>query len=114
MAEQKHYFVALDLECCFDKVHNAVTGSVTGTLIGRYDIPHPQGGDCIVLVYEKHYVRAGNRLTLTVVLDNFYGGDMTEVCCMGGGGGQGLCRFDWGAAENFEDVVHEALRPYRI
>ena len=49
----------------------------------------------VVAVYEKHYYRAGNRLTLTVVLDDFTG--RTRVHCIGGGGGEGLFRFDWGA-----------------
>lgn len=48
----------------------------------------------MVAVYEKHYYRAGNRLTLTVVLDDFTG--RTRVHCISGGGGEGLFRFDWG------------------
>ena len=68
----------------------------------------------MVLVYEKHYWRAGNRLTLTVVLDDFAGTDVTQVHCAGGGGGEGLFRFDWGAAGSFEDAVHRALEAYRL
>mgnify|MGYP000364439711 CR=1 FL=1 len=30
------------------------------------------------------------------------------------GGGEGLFRFDWGAAESFEGVVHDALSRYRL
>ena len=73
---------------------------------------HPGGGTCVVAVYEKHYYRAGNRLTLTVVLDDFTG--RTRVHCISGGGGEGLFRFDWGAAESFEGVVHDALSHYRL
>ena len=54
----------------------------------------------------------GNRLTLTVVLDDFTG--RTRVHCISGGGGEGLFRFDWGAAESFEGVVHDALSHYRL
>ena len=72
----------------------------------------PQGGTCVVAVYEKHYYRAGNRLTLTVILDDLTG--QTRVHCISGGGGEGLFRFDWGAADSFENVVHDALDAYRI
>ena len=34
--------------------------------------------------------------------------------CASGGGGEGLFRFDWGAAESFEGVVHDALSGYRL
>ena len=48
----------------------------------------------------------------TVTLDDFTG--RTRVHCASGGGGEGLFRFDWGAAESFEGVVHDALGPYRL
>ena len=111
---EDHYYVSQSLEECIDRVHAAVTGSITGELIDRYEVPHPKGGTCVVLVYEKHYWRAGNRLTLTVVLDDFAGTDVTQVHCAGGGGGEGLFRFDWGAAGSFEDAVHRALEAYRL
>ena len=66
----------------------------------------------MVLVFEKHYYRAGNRLTLTVTLDDFTG--RTRVHCASGGGGEGLFRFDWGAGDSFEGVVHDALDGCRI
>ncbi|OUN05969.1 hypothetical protein B5G43_11135 [Flavonifractor sp. An92] len=106
------YFVSLDLRSCGEKVHEAVTDSITGELIDHYEVSHPQGGTCVVAVYEKHYYRAGNRLTLTVILDDLTG--QTRVHCISGGGGEGLFRFDWGAAGSFENVVHDALDAYRI
>ena len=83
------YFVSLDVVDCANRIREA-----------------------IVLVFEKHYYRAGNRLTLTVTLDDFTG--RTRVHCASGGGGEGLFRFDWGAAESFEGVVHDALSGYRL
>lgn len=106
------YFVSLALDDCAGRVREAVGDSITGELIDSYAITHPSGGRCMVLVFEKHYYRAGNRLTLTVTLDDFTG--RTRVHCAGGGGGEGLFRFDWGAAESFEDVVHDALYAYRL
>ena len=92
---EDHYYVSLSLEACIDRVHAAVTGSITGELIDRYEVPHPKGGTC-------------------VVLDDFAGTDVTQVHCAGGGGGEGLFRFDWGAAGSFEDAVHRALEAYRL
>ena len=111
MMEQS-YFVSLDLLACQDVIFQAVTDSVTGTLIGTHTVASADGGTCTVDVYEKHYYRAGNRLTLTVILDDFTG--RTRVRCISGGGGEGLFRFDWGASESFEDVVHQALAEFRV
>ena len=109
---EQSYFVSLDLLACQDVIFQAVTDSVTGTLIGTHTVASADGGTCTVDVYEKHYYRAGNRLTLTVILDDFTG--RTRVRCISGGGGEGLFRFDWGAAGSFEDVVHETMDPFRI
>lgn len=46
-----------------------------------------------MMVFEKHYYRAGNRLTLTVIINNLE--DITRVHYISGGGGQGLFTFDW-------------------
>jgi hypothetical protein len=45
--------------------HGIVEGSITGVLIDKYLVHGDDGKLCIVSVYEKHYYRAGNRLTLT-------------------------------------------------
>lgn len=87
--------------------HHVVNGSITGMLTDEYT-----NSGVTVLVFEKHYYRAGNRLTLTVVIDSFYG--RTHIHAVGGGGGQGLLRFDWGASSGFEDCIKGALRQYII
>ncbi len=76
------YFVSLDVVDCANRIREAVFDSVTGEEIDAYAITHPSGGRCIVLVFEKHYYRAGNRLTLTVTLDDFTG--RTRVHCASG------------------------------
>lgn len=88
-----------------------VNGSITGERIDYYAPPVP-GGTLVVLVYEKHFWRAGNRLTLTVTMDDLSG--RTRVHCMGGGGGEGFLRFDWGASSSFARAAEEALAPYRL
>lgn len=89
-----------------------VNGSITGELIDEYINDNPNGKEVIVQVYEKHYYRAGNRLTLTVVIDNI--DEHTHIHVTGGGGGQGLFRFDWGASDSFEDCAYNALSSYVI
>lgn len=89
-----------------------VEGSITGELIDSYVVNGENGKSCIVSVYDKHYYRAGNRLTLTVIIDNMQG--VSRVHCISGGGGEGFFRFDWGAAESFENCVESALAPYKI
>ncbi|PKM61913.1 MAG: hypothetical protein CVU97_06635 [Firmicutes bacterium HGW-Firmicutes-21] len=89
-----------------------VSGSITGICIDKYTVSAPSGGICTVLVYEKHYYRAGNRLTLTVTIDNFMG--ETRVHSISGGGGEGLFRFDWGASKSFANAVYDSLSQYMI
>jgi hypothetical protein len=106
------YFVTLDLNGTAAAIYDAIVGgSITGELIDSYTI-ESQSGACIVQVFEKHYWRAGNRLTLTAVTDNLSG--ITRVHCISGGGGEGLFRFDWGAADSFTGAVSNALQPYMI
>jgi len=107
------FFVSLDVQQAANMIDDAVQrGSITGELLDAYGQGAPNGGGFVLRIYEKHYWRAGNRLTLTVVIDDFTG--RTRVHCVGGGGGQGLINFDWGAAESFAGVAAKALAPYRI
>ena len=104
-------YVTCSIGQCAELIHSAIVdGSVTGELLDRYEVQSPDGLKCLVMVYEKHYWRAGNRLTLTVTIDNMSG--RTRVHTVGGGGGEGLFRFDWGAFQSFEGVVQDALAPY--
>lgn len=89
-----------------------VGGSITGVLLDSYKMSSGAGEEIIVSVYEKHYYRAGNRLTLTVTIDNLSG--KTQVHTVGGGGGEGLFRWDWGASEAFQNSAYTALRNYII
>lgn len=100
-------YEAIDL---IDKA--VINGSITGQKIDEYVSDMGNGTKLTVSVYEKHYYRAGNRLTLTVVADNLRG--KTHIHVVSGGGGQGLFRFDWGASGSFEDVVTGTLYQYII
>jgi len=106
------FFVSLDVQSTVRLINDAVVrGSITGECIDHYGVAAPGGGGFVVLVFEKHYYRAGNRLTLTVTIDDLEG--RTRVHSVGGGGGEGLFRFDWGAAKSFANVVADTLEPYR-
>lgn len=87
--------------------NKVVNGSITGTLTDEYE-----NAGVTVLVFDKHYYRAGNRLTLTVIIDTVNG--RTHIHAVGGGGGQGLLRFDWGASGSFENCIRDALCQYII
>lgn len=105
-------FVSLDPGSASQLIQNEIVGrNITGTVIDNYLVPVDNTHFVAVLVLEKHYYRAGNRLTLTVTLDNMLGGK-TRVHTCAGGGGEGLFRFDWGASESFEESVVKILRPY--
>lgn len=92
--------------------NEVIEGSFTGEMLDRYMI-HSSNGTCICMVFEKHYYRVKNRLTLTVVIDDFE--DTTRVHYVSGGGGTGvLFNFDWGASDKFSAVVEQALGSYRI
>lgn len=85
-----------------------VEGSFTGEKIDHYPILIDGEVKIIVLVYEKHFYRAGNRLTLTVTVSNL--GGFTKVHSVGGGGGEGFLRFDWGAGKKFSNAPREILK----
>lgn len=72
--DENTFLVSLSMEETAKKIHSAVVdGSITGELLDHY-VSRAQGEQyCIVAVYEKHYWRAGNRLTLTVTIDNLSG-----------------------------------------
>lgn len=102
-------FLSIGLSDAMQRIDEMIVkGSITGEQIDSYTANAGGGGQCAVLIYEKHYWRAGNRLTLTVTLDNFEG--KTRLHYVSGGGGEGLFRFDWGAADSFEHFLLDGLR----
>lgn len=106
-------FLSLSLEETVQFVNQSIVeGSWTGKLLDNYTIHTTANETCVVLVYEKHYSRAGNRLTLTVTLDNFT--KRTRMHVVGGGGGEGLFQFDWGASKSFEHSILDALEQYKL
>lgn len=66
-------------------------------------------GQVCVLVFEKYFMRASNRVSLTAVITGEH--DTVAVDLIGAGGGQGpVFRMSWGAEEDF---VREAERCVR-
>jgi len=106
-------FVSTAVSVTADLLNDSlVENSISGQLIDQYSISRTDGTRIEVLVFEKHYMRADNRLTLTVTIDDFEG--KTRVHFVGGGGGEGIFRFDWGAANSFEGSLLEALSEHII
>lgn len=105
--------VSTSIEETVNIIHEeVVNGSITGELLDRYEINSLDNKKCVVMVFDKHYYRAGNRLTLTVIIDSLE--DETRVHYISGGGGKGLFTFDWGASESFANIVPEVLKKYII
>ncbi|MEG1773583.1 MAG: DUF6054 family protein [Oscillospiraceae bacterium] len=110
---EETFVVSLSPREAIERIDDAVVrGSFTGERLDCYTVGGDAGRECLVAVYEKHFFRVSNRLTLTVVADNFCG--ETQIHTVSGGGGESvLLRFDWGAADRFSAVVADALAPYR-
>ena len=89
-----------------------VNGSITGEKVDEHICTTDSVREVRVVVYEKHYYRGDNRLTLTLTVYSL--GGYTRVHAVGGGGGHGFLRFDWGASESFADSVERALYQYKI
>ncbi len=94
-----------------EKIDNEVINkSVTGEKINEY-IRQIDDRTVAVVVYEKHYFRAQNRVTLTAVIDNLH--EATHIHLVGSGGGQ-LFNADGGAADDFEICAYAALFDYVV
>lgn len=94
-------------------VQQAVTGSFSGELLDEYSRTTSDGKSIVMGLFEKYYMRSGNRATLTLLAQDISG--ETEVHLSAGGGGQGMVfRFDWGAGESFAELAKKALREYEV
>ncbi|MGM9916001.1 DUF6054 family protein [Anaerotignum sp.] len=95
-----------------EKVKDAVTGTFSGEILDEYKRTLPNGKEIVMLLFEKYYMRSGNRATLTVLADNLE--ETTKVHLSAGGGSEGmLFRFDWGAGASFAQLAQDALQEYR-
>lgn len=83
-----------------DLIHEEVNDLGDGRFIGT-------------LIFEKYFMRVGNRAALVVIADNIKG--VTDVRAIATGSSQGLIfNFDWGAADDFACSVEDILRDYII
>ena len=113
MAEADNFKINLSLNETVKMLDNGiVNGSITGERIDYHVITGNDSMGVIVLVYEKHFYRAGNRLTLTVIVDNMNG--VTNIHSIGSGGGEGFFKFDWGASEAFTSAPRSILNNHLI
>ncbi|MGN0134339.1 MAG: DUF6054 family protein [Anaerotignum sp.] len=95
-----------------EKVKDAVTGTFSGEILDEYKRTLPNGKEIVMVLFEKYYMRSGNRATLTFLADNLE--ETTKVHLSAGGGSEGmLFRFDWGAGASFAQLAQDALQEYR-
>lgn len=66
----------------------------------------------MMMVFEKYFVRAGGRLSMTVVLDNLEERTRVHWVVTGGGGIMGNTGDSKVAAEKYSKVLREALFPH--
>ena len=63
------------------------------------------------LIFEKYFMRAGNRAALVVLVNNLDG--KTMVTSVATGSSQGMIfNFDWGVADDFAGSVKRILKRY--
>ena len=66
-----------------------------------------------VIILEKYFIRVGNRVTVTIVIDDF--DDKTRIHLKAAGGSDSnIMRFDWGAANKFENEVYTIFEKHII
>ena len=66
-----------------------------------------------MIVFEKYYMRAGNRASLTVLMHKV--DNKVKIFSVGSGGGQGtIFSFDWGASDKFESLPRRILENYIV
>lgn len=106
-------YVRLSVEDTVRLLEKSVLKDVpSGVRLVHHTLPTGEGRRVDVLVFEKHFMRIGGRLTLTVVVDDLKG--QTRVHWVSGGGGNAMSRFDWGAGRNFEAAVGTVLAGHII
>ena len=108
---------AINVSLNVNDTANLVSGAVvhnsfSGTIAGSYKLDTPEGRRCVVMVFEKYYMRTSSYASLSVTIDDFTG--RTRVTSVASGGSQSLINFDWGVSQSFERVVESALAPYRV
>ena len=110
--EKMDFYVYLSPREAAERVKEAVTGRLySGEILDEYVRVLPNGREIIMVLFEKYYMRAGNRATLTFLADNLEG--HTKVHLSAGGGSEGIIfRFDWGAGASFSASARDALAEY--
>ena len=107
------FLVSLSLPEAAELIRKRVEDeSVTGELLDDYTVS-AEGGTVRILTFEKWFYRVGNRLVMTVTMDDVTG--RTRIHVVSGGGGESAWwKFDWFAAESFADVPYHAMESYLI
>ena len=108
--EKMDFYVYLSPKEAAEKVKEAVTaGLYSGEILDEYVRILPNGKEIIMVLFEKYYMRSGNRATLTFLADNLE--EHTRVP-LSAGGQVVIFRFDWGAGASFSTSARDALAEY--
>lgn len=64
-----------------------------------------------IFIFEKYFLRMGNRAALTVMIHNFNG--VTEIDSVAAGSSQSIFfRFDWGAGDEFASYIKKMFSQF--
>ena len=113
LEKYRTFFVSLSLPEAAEIIRKQVEDeSVTGELLDDYTVS-TEVGVLRNLIFEKWFYRVGNRLVMTVTLDDLTG--RTRIHVVSGGGGESVWwKFDWFAGESFADEPYNAMENYLI
>lgn len=66
-----------------------------------------------ILILEKYFIRVENRITITIVIDDFEGKTRIHFKAAGGSASF-ITKFDWGAADKLEQEVYSIFEKHII
>ena len=111
--EKNDIKVSLSPKEAVDKIQAFLKHRYVVDCLDNYMLQTEQGTEIVMRLFEKYYMRVGNRATLTVLANNIDG--VTNVHLVAGGSSNGvLFRFDWGACDDFVELAQSALQEYRL
>lgn len=88
--------VSLSPKEAVDKIKDFLERRYGVECLDNYILQTEQGAEIVMRLFEKYYMCAGNRATLTVLANNIDG--VTNVHLVAGGSSNSVFfRFDWGA-----------------
>lgn len=108
MAQFEKIFSGMELNRTAEVLHRKVMDSAMSMELAGESRWQYNGTTVLTRVYEKYFIRASNRATITITM--VQSGDTLYISGISAGGGQGaIFRFSWGAEEDFAADIEELV-----